>query len=112
MLTQACLHGRPVDDTTTCSVRHFRSFAVGWSGQVWPVYARYGTEMVVHLVHVDPLLGGHAHAERDPARDLAHDRLDAAVGVEVVTRELGQRGLVSAATKELDSTYYGIVRMI
>ena len=68
--------------------------------------------MVVHLVHVDPLLGGHAHAERDPARDLAHDRLDAALGVEVVTRELGQRGLVSAATKELDSTYYGIVRMI
>src|SRR4029453_16807303 len=34
----------PTPGRTPCSVRHFRIFAVGWSGQVWPVYSRDGTE--------------------------------------------------------------------
>ena len=39
-------------------------------------------DLVEHRV-VDALLRGHAHAERDPPRDLAHDDLDAAERVEV-----------------------------
>ena len=46
---------------------------------------------------------GHAHAERDPARDLAHQRLDAAEGVEVGPRQLGPRGLVAAADVVADT---------
>ena len=46
---------------------------------------------------VGALLSGNAHAERDPPRDLAHDRLDAAERVEIRPRQVGLRGLVAAA---------------
>ena len=49
---------------------------------------------------VDPLLRRHADAERDPARDLAHDRVDAAERVEVGAGQFRARGLVSAADVE------------
>jgi len=60
------------------------------------------TDLVEHrMVHA--LLRGHAHAERVPARDLAHDRLDAAERVEVVAREVRARRLVAAADVVADT---------
>ena len=52
---------------------------------------------------VGPLGRRHAHAERDPAGDLAHHRLDAAERVEVGPRQLGARGLVAAADVVADA---------
>ena len=46
---------------------------------------------------VDALLRRNAHAEGDPSRDLAHDRLDAAELVEVGACELRSCRLVAAA---------------
>ena len=51
---------------------------------------------VEHRV-VRALLRRDAHAERDPARDLAHQRLDAAERLEVVPLQIGADGLVAAA---------------
>jgi hypothetical protein len=51
-------------------------------------------DLVEHRV-VDALRCRHAHAERDPARDLAHDPLDAALRVEIGTRQLRLHGLVA-----------------
>ncbi len=59
-------------------------------------------DLVEHRV-VDPLLRRHAHAERDPAGDLAHDQLDAAERVEIASRQLGARGLVAAADVVADA---------
>jgi len=53
-------------------------------------------DLVEHRV-VDPRLRGHAHAERDPARDLTHDPLDAALRIEVGARQLRLDRLVAAA---------------
>ena len=52
---------------------------------------------------VDPLLRRHAHGERDPSGDLAHDTVDTAERVEVVAPQVGQRSLVSAADVVADS---------
>jgi len=49
------------------------------------------------------LLRRDTHAERDPAGDLAHDRLDAAQGVEVCARQVGLRRLVAAADVVTDA---------
>ena len=57
---------------------------------------------VEHRV-VGALLRRHAHAERDPARDLAHDPLDAAERVEIGSRQLRARGLVAAADVVADA---------
>src|SRR5438105_15149736 len=46
---------------------------------------------------VDPLLRGDAHAEGDPADDLAHERLDASERIEVGAPKLRPNGLVAAA---------------
>src|SRR6266511_6068190 len=46
---------------------------------------------------VGPLLRGNAHAERDPTRDFAHDRLGAAERVEISPGQLRAGGLVTAA---------------
>ena len=46
---------------------------------------------------IRPLRRGHAHAERDPPGDLAHDALDAAERVDVCASQLGPRRLVAAA---------------
>ena len=54
-----------------------------------------GTDLLEDGV-VDALLRRNTHAERDPARDLAHDRVDAADGVEIDPRQLGTSGLVAA----------------
>ena len=52
-------------------------------------------DLVQHRV-VDTLARGHAHAERDALRDLAHDPLDPTELVEVGSRQIGARGLVPA----------------
>ena len=59
-------------------------------------------DLVEHRM-VGALLRRHAHAERDPARDLAHDRLDAAERVEVGLRQLRLHGLVAAADVVADT---------
>ena len=61
-----------------------------------------GADPVQHRM-VDPLLGRDAHAERDPAGDLAHDLLDPAERLEVGAGELGPRRLVAAADVVADS---------
>src|SRR5207244_991615 len=57
---------------------------------------------VEHRV-VGPLGRRHAHAEGDPADDLAHDLLDAAERVQVAAAELGASGLVAAADVVADA---------
>jgi hypothetical protein len=52
-------------------------------------------DLVQHRV-IDALARGHTHSERNPARDLAHDPLDASERVEIGARELGARCLVAA----------------
>src|SRR5207237_6459987 len=59
-------------------------------------------DAIEHLV-VGSLGRGHTHAERDPPRDLVHDRLDTATGVEVVARQLRPRRLVAAADVVADA---------
>ena len=59
-------------------------------------------DRVEHRV-VGALLRRHAHAERDAARDLAHQRLDAAERVEVAAREVGAHRLVAAADVVADA---------
>ena len=59
-------------------------------------------DLLEHRV-VDPLLRRHTHAERDPAHDLAHDRVDAAERVEVGAGEIGEYGLVAAADVVADT---------
>ena len=61
-----------------------------------------GADLLEHGV-VDALLRRDTHAERDPARDLAHDRVDAAERVEIGARELGASRLVAAADVVADA---------
>jgi hypothetical protein len=60
------------------------------------------TDPVEHLV-VGPLGRGHAHAERDPSRDLAHHCLDPAEPVEVGSRQLRLHRLIAAADVVADA---------
>ena len=59
-------------------------------------------DLVEHRV-LGTLLGRDAHAERDPARDLAHDLLDAAERVKVDAGQRGAGGLVAASDVVADT---------
>jgi hypothetical protein len=59
-------------------------------------------DSVEHRV-IGPLGRRNAHAERDPSRDLAHQLLDAAKGVEVRSGQVRSGGLVPASNIEADS---------
>ena len=74
-------------------------------GQVGEAALRREVRAANPLQHrmVGALRGRNAHAEGDPARDLAHDPLDAAEGLEVGLRQLGSRGLVAAADVVADT---------
>ena len=59
-------------------------------------------DLLEHRV-VHAFLRRHADAERDPASDLAHDRVDTAERVEVGAGQVRSRGLVATANVEPDS---------
>jgi hypothetical protein len=61
-----------------------------------PLRGEVGLPDLVENRVIGPLLRRHAHAERDPLRDLPHDRLDAAERIEVGLGEIGARSLVPA----------------
>ena len=66
----------------SCDAASWASFRCG---------AKSASRICVEHRVIGPLRRRHAHAERDPPRDLAHDRLDAAERIEVGPRQLGPR---------------------
>lgn len=61
-------------------------------------------DLLEHRV-LGPLLRGHTHAERDPARDLAHDSIDTAELVEVAGGQVDADCLVAAADVVADARW-------
>ncbi len=68
-----------------------------------PLRREVGVADLVQHRMVDPLGRRHAHAERDPACDLAHQHVDAAQRVEVGPRQVRASGLVAAADVVADT---------